>query len=89
MAKEKMSPAERAEHERVLAEERELIRDVSVAVYKMRIEEACPGDVERMLDKDAAENGELPADRGKMLRGRAKSLDALTRCYIAVLTAGR
>lgn len=50
------------------------IRDISVAVYKQRLEDACKGAVERMLAKDA--------DGGQKLRGRAASYDPLTRAYL-------
>jgi hypothetical protein len=54
------------------------IRDISVAVYKLRLEQGGrKGAVERMLEKDA--------DGGKKLRGRAESYDPLTRAYINVL----
>lgn len=50
-----------------------MIRDISVAVYKMRFGVR---DTIRMLAKDN--------DGGVKLRERAGSYDALTRCYLAV-----
>lgn len=55
----------------------EYIRDISVIAYRMRLEEACPGNVERMIEKDE--------DRGEMLRNRAGQYDPLTRVYLKVL----
>ena len=55
----------------------EVVRDVSVAVYMMRLEQNCRGDVQRMIDKDG--------DKGAKLRNRAREYDALTRCYLKVL----
>ena len=52
------------------------VRDVSVAVYKSRLG---ADDTRRMLEKDA--------DDGTMLRERARAYDALTRCYLTILTA--
>lgn len=52
----------------------EKIRDISLAVYKIRLGNA---DVGRMLEKDA--------DGGKKLRTRAGSYDILTRAYLEVL----
>jgi hypothetical protein len=53
------------------------IRDISVQVYKIRLEDGSKGAVERMLAKDA--------DDGRKLRRRAESYDALTRAYLKVL----
>lgn len=50
------------------------VRDISVAIYKMRLGER---DTARMLAKDA--------DGGAKLRERAKAYDILTRCYMKVL----
>lgn len=55
----------------------ERVRDVSVEVYKARLEDNRAGAVARMLEKDG--------DDGKALRGRAASYDALTRVYMRVL----
>lgn len=60
----------------------EKIRDLSVIVYKIRLEASCKGDVDRMLAKDAEKD---PADGGKKLRGRAGSYDALSRAYVETL----
>ena len=40
------------------------VDDLCEAVYKIRLEEDCKGNVQRMLDKDN--------DGGKKLRGRSK-----------------
>jgi hypothetical protein len=61
----------------------EQIRDISVEVYKIRLEESCKGDVERMLKKDEEA---APGDKGKRLRNRAGSYDPLTRAYLRVIT---
>lgn len=53
------------------------IRDMSEAVYRHRLEQDCPGNVERMIEKDE--------DQGQMLRNRAASYDPLTRAYLKVL----
>ena len=53
------------------------IRDISVAIYKMRLDDPSGGGhgaVERMLAKDG--------DAGQKLRGRAASYDPLTRAYV-------
>ena len=55
----------------------EYIRDVSVYVYRMRLEQDCEGNVDRMLFKDN--------DGGKKLRNRAGIYDPLTRAYLDVL----
>lgn len=49
------------------------VRDISVAVYKIRLEDA----VARMIEKDK--------DGGEKLRGRAASYDGMTRAYLEVL----
>lgn len=57
------------------------VRNISVEVYKRRLEDSSGGGtgaVERMLAKDD--------DGGAKLRGRAASYDALTRAYLAVLS---
>jgi hypothetical protein len=51
-----------------------MVRDISEAVYRMRLGD---DDTQRMLAKDN--------DGGEKLRGRAKSYDSLTRCYLEVL----
>lgn len=53
------------------------IREISVAVYKLRLEASNPGAIARMLKKDA--------DEGQKLSGRAASYDPLTRAYLKVL----
>jgi hypothetical protein len=52
------------------------IRDLSVRVYKLRLEASSKGAVARMLAKDA--------DGGEKLRGRAESYDPLTRAYLTI-----
>lgn len=54
------------------------IRDISEAVYRIRLEQDCPGNVERMIVKDKN-------DGGKMLRNRASSYDPLSRAYLKAL----
>ena len=58
----------------------EYIRDISEAVYRKRLEQDCPGNVERMIAKDG--------DKGEKLRNRAKPYDPLTRVYLQVLGFG-
>lgn len=53
------------------------IRDISVAVYKARLEASSKGAVDRMLESDA--------DDGRRLRGRAAAYDPLTRAYLEIL----
>lgn len=56
------------------------VTDVSVEVYKMRLEDKSgggPGAVQRMLDDDG--------DGGVKLRRRAEAYDPLTRCYMKLL----
>jgi hypothetical protein len=58
----------------------EKITDLSVAVYKIRLEDATGGGegaVARMLEKDA--------DDGKKLRGRASAYDPLSKAYVVAL----
>ena len=59
----------------------EQIRDISVEVYKRRLEESSKGGVARMIEGDK--------DRGEKLRGRAAAYDSLTRAYIAVFKIDR
>jgi hypothetical protein len=59
----------------------EQIRDLSVEVYKMRLEDSSLGGVSRMLEKDD--------DDGAKMRGRAASYDKLTRAYLKVLGGGK
>lgn len=56
----------------------EEVRDISVEVYKRRLEDSQAGAVDRMLAKDEHD--------GSKLRSRAASYDALTRAYMAVLS---
>lgn len=60
----------------------EEIRDISVMIYKLRLEQSCKGDTDRMLAKDREKD---PDDNGKKLRGRAGAYDSLTRAYLSVL----
>jgi len=60
----------------------EYIRDLSEKVYRIRLEQDCDGNVDRMLSKDAQKD---PADGGKKLRNRAGQYDPLTRAYLDVL----
>lgn len=60
----------------------ERIRDISEHVYKMKLEQSCKGDVERMLQKDREAD---PDDNGKKLRNRAACYDGTTRVYLKVL----
>lgn len=53
------------------------IRDVSEQVYRLRLEQDCHGNVERMIAKDK--------DGGEKLRNRAADYDPLTRAYLKVL----
>lgn len=58
----------------------EQIRDISEAVYCLRLEDASGGGkgaVERMIAKDG--------DDGEKLRNRAAAYDQLTRAYLKVL----
>lgn len=59
----------------------EKIRDISEKVYRLRLEQDCPGNVQRMLDKDREVD---PDDNGKKLRNRAASYDPLTKAYLKV-----
>ena len=58
------------------------IRDISVAVYKLRLEDRNEGAVARMLAEDRKRN---PNDTGERLRERAGSYDPMTRAYLKVL----
>lgn len=53
------------------------IRDLSEQAYRIRLEQDCHGNVERMIEKDE--------DNGEKLRNRAGSYDPLTRAYLKVL----
>lgn len=53
------------------------IRDISEQTYRLRLEQDCAGNVDRMIAKDE--------DQGQKLRNRAGSLDPLTRAYLKVL----
>ena len=57
----------------------EEIREISVAIYKLRLEATSKphGAVDRMLLSDG--------DGGKKLRGRAGAYDVLSRAYVEVL----
>ena len=55
----------------------EYIRDLSEKVYRIRLEQECPGNVARMVEKDE--------DNGQKLRNRAAFLDPLTRVYLDVM----
>jgi hypothetical protein len=58
----------------------EKITDLSVVVYKIRLEDATGGGegaVARMLAKDG--------DGGKKLRGRAEAYDPLSKAYVVAL----
>jgi hypothetical protein len=53
------------------------VREISIAVYKLRLEQSSEGAVDRMLAKDC--------DEGQKLSNRASSYDPLTRAYMKVL----
>lgn len=55
----------------------EYIRDISEKVYRIRLEQDCAGNVDRMIAKDE--------DDGQKLRNRAGQYDPLTRAYLEVL----
>lgn len=55
----------------------EYIRDLSEEAYRLRLEQDCAGNVERMIEKDE--------DQGEKLRNRAGAYDPLTRAYLKVL----
>lgn len=57
----------------------EYVRDISVLVFKMRLEAPSGGGkgaVARMIEADK--------DNGEKLRSRAACYDALTRCYLEI-----
>lgn len=60
----------------------EYIRDLSEKVYRIRLEQDCAGNVERMLAKDAEMDS---MDDGKKLRNRSGQYDPITRAYLHVL----
>ena len=60
----------------------EEIRNISEAVYRIRLEDDCKTNVERMLTKDRESN---PDDNGKKLRGRAAIYDVTVRACLQVL----
>lgn len=66
-----------AERERKPTFNPEQIRDLSERVYRIRLEQECSGNVERMIAKDD--------DAGAKLRGRASAYDALSRAYLEAL----
>lgn len=68
---------ERAAREKRPTFDPEWIRDVSEAVYRLRLEQDAPGNIDRMIEKDE--------DQGERLRGRAAAYDPLTRAYLKVL----
>lgn len=53
------------------------IRDLSEKVYRIRLEQECAGNVDRMIAKDK--------DDGQKLRNRAGQYDPITRAYLDVL----
>jgi hypothetical protein len=53
------------------------IREISEKVYRVRLEQDSPGNVERMIAKDE--------DNGEKLRNRSGAYDPLTRAYLKVL----
>jgi hypothetical protein len=55
----------------------EYVRNISEQVYRARLEQDCPGNVVRMIEKDE--------DTGQKLRGRAGQYDSLTRAYLKAL----
>ena len=57
--------------------DQDYIRDVSEQTYRLRLEQDCPGNVARMINKDK--------DGGEKLRNRAAAYDPLTRAYLKVL----
>jgi hypothetical protein len=54
-----------------------LVRDISEAVYRKRLDQDCHGNVKGMLAKDN--------DGGKKLRVRAGCYDTLSRTYLSAL----
>jgi hypothetical protein len=67
----------RAQKERKPTFDPSHIRDLSEQVYRLRLEQDCPGNVEKMIAKDE--------DSGEKLRNRAAAYDPLTRAYLKVL----
>lgn len=55
----------------------EYIRDLSEQAYRLRLDQDCPGNAVRMIEKDK--------DEGQKLRNRAGAYDPLTRAYLKVL----
>ena len=53
------------------------IRDISEKAYRIRLEQDCAGNVDRMIERDE--------DNGEMLRNRAAAYDPLTRAYLKAL----
>lgn len=53
------------------------IRDLSERVYRIRLEQECDGNIDRMIAKDG--------DGGAKLRGRCAAYDALSRAYLEAL----
>lgn len=83
MPKPKMTPDQAAARNRELAAEAERIRNISVSVYKLRLEqESGEGAVERMLARDEEKR---PGCGEELLRARAASYDPLTRAYEKIL----
>lgn len=58
------------------------IRDISEVVYRIRLEDDCKTNVERMLAKDREKD---PDDGGKKLRGRAAAYDATVKACLQAL----
>jgi hypothetical protein len=55
----------------------EYVRNISEQVYRARLEQDCPGNVAKMIEKDE--------DDGQKLRNRSGQYDALTRAYLKAL----
>ena len=55
----------------------EYIRDISEKAYRIRLDQDCASNVDRMIEKDG--------DDGQKLRNRAGAYDPLTRAYLKVL----
>lgn len=53
------------------------IRDLSEQVFRIRLEQDCPGNVARMIEKDE--------DSGEKLRNRAAAYDPITRAYLKAM----
>ena len=83
MTKPKMSEQQTEARKRELAAEAERIRDISVRVYKLRLQQESGADaVDRMLAKD---DEKQPGCGEQLLRNRAASYDPLTRAYMQIL----